>query len=408
MAEKLLMLALSPTMEKGTIVKWHKQEGDTIANGEVLCDVETDKAVMEYPSSTDGPLLRILVPEGGSAAVEEPIAIAGKSGEDISDLLKTVAPPVRKEKVGQAEAASKVADGEMCPVGVSATKLPDGKIRSSPLARKLAEQAGLNLADITGTGPEGRITKEDVERTIQQRSAKMVEKVPPTPLADETIPVSAKRRAIADRLSKSKFSAPHYYLRVSVEMDAIMADRNKYNAAAEDKLSLNAYLIKFVAEAIKHHPMVNATWNGETITKHGRIDIALAVAQPDGLVAPVVRDCGNKGILTIDAELKGLIDKARNNRLTPADYENATFTISNLGSYGIEEFTAIINPPGSAILAVGAIEKRTVVSEQEDILIRSMMTITLSCDHRVIDGAVGAAFAKDLKAIMESPIHALY
>jgi pyruvate dehydrogenase E2 component (dihydrolipoamide acetyltransferase) len=191
-------------------------------------------------------------------------------------------------------------------------------------------------------------------------------------------------------------------------MDGIVSVRERYNKLAEEKLSLNAFLMKLAAEAIKHHPMINSTWNGDTIVKHGRIDIALAVALEEGLVAPVVRDCGSKGVKAIDQEIKELVGKAKNNRLAPEDYENATFTISNLGSFGIEEFTAIINPPGSAILAVGKIEKRPIISESEEILVRSMMAMTLSCDHRIIDGAVGAAFMQTLKNMMESPLHALF
>jgi len=406
MAEKLLMLALSPTMEKGTIVKWHKNEGDTIASGDVICDVETDKAVMEYQTDKDGTLLKILVPEGRSAAVEDPIAVVGQPGEAISEVTETIASQPQPAATPVKEAVKKVEEGKACPIA----KLAEAKARSSPLARKMAQEAGIDIANIPGTGPEGRVIKEDVERAVRERPAKEKEtiKVQVAPLADETIPVSPKRKVIAERLTQSKFTAPHYYLRLSVMMDKIIEDRQKYNATAAEKLSLNAFLIKLTAEAIKRHPWINATWNGDSIVKHGRIDIALAVAQPDGLVAPVVRDCCVKGILTIDREIKELVEKAKNNRLTPEDYENATFTISNLGSFGIQEFTAIINPPGSAILAIGAIEKRTVVSENEDILIRSMMTLTLSCDHRIIDGAVGAAFLQDLKNIIESPIHALY
>jgi pyruvate dehydrogenase E2 component (dihydrolipoamide acetyltransferase) len=232
---------------------------------------------------------------------------------------------------------------------------------------------------------------------------------PPVPvLEDETIKVSQKRKIIAQRLADSKYSAPHYYLRISVNMDEILQARKALNARLTNKVSMNAFLIKFVAEAIKKYPFINATWNGDTITKHGSIDIGLAVAQPDGLITPVVKNCGHKGILAIDDELKVLIQKAQNNRLEPEEYIGATFTITNLGSFGIEEFTAIINPPGSAILAIGEIRREPVIGEDDNILIQSNMKLTLSCDHRVIDGAVGAAFFKELKEMLEHPIRTLY
>jgi pyruvate dehydrogenase E2 component (dihydrolipoamide acetyltransferase) len=395
MAEKLVMPALSPTMEKGVIAKWLKKEGDRIASGEVLCEVETDKAVMEYPSGTDGVLLKILVSEGGAAAVEEPIGIVGQPGEDITSLLDTMAQPPATESPGEKASPAPRVEGEP----------REDKIRSSPLARKLAGEAGLDLREIPGTGPEGRVTKEDVERAIGQGAGKEFSKGSP---GDQVLPVSARRKVIADRLARSKFTAPHYYLTISTIVDGLFETRKKYNAENNTAISLNAHLIKLAAEAIKHHPVINSTWRGETILQHGRIDIALAVAQSDGLAAPVVRDCGNKGIAAIDAELKGLIEKAKTNRLTPGEYEGATFTISNLGSFGIEEFTAIINPPGSAILAVGAASRQPVVSGNDDLVIRTVMRMTLSCDHRVIDGAVGAEYLKTFKGVLESPTLALY
>lgn len=411
MAEKMLMLALSPTMEKGVIVKWHKREGDSVASGEVIADVETDKAVMEYQAGAEGTLLKILVPEGGSAAVEEPIAIVGQPGEDVSALLGMVEP--------RGEAEAKASAGEACPITPPRPAEPtvearppaqEARVRISPVALKMAEEAGIDVGTIKGSGPEGRIVKTDVERAMAAGPArKAVERAPAFtgPLQDETVPVSPKRKVIAERLASSKFSAPHYYLRVSAVVDGILEARSRHNAQAAEKVSLNAFFMKLAAEAIRRHPAINSTWSGDSIIRHGRIDIALAVAQPDGLVAPVVRDCGNKGVLAIDAELRELIDRAKGGRLTGQDMEGATFTISNLGSFGIESFTAIINPPGAAILAVGAAVKRPVVNEQDEIVARTMMELTLSCDHRLIDGAVGAAFLKDLKAMMETPILAL-
>lgn len=429
MAEKVLMLALSPTMETGTIAKWHKQEGDSVESGVVLCEVETDKAVMDYETTQEGVLLKILLSEGEDAGVGEPIAIIGEEGEDIQDLLaegtsEAEKPAPASEKTPEPSPETTAEDTEIPPAKSAAPASPkeeaapsaeySGKhIRSSPLARKLAKEAGLDLQQIKGSGPGGRIIQRDIEQAVQEArtrpEAQVTAPITQVPgLTDEVVRVSQKRKIIAQRLSESKYSAPHYYLKVVARMDEILQARKALNARATQKVSLNAFLIKFAAEAIKKHPMVNSTWNGDTIIKHGSVDIGLAVAQPDGLITPVVRNCAQKGILDIDQELTALIQKAQANRLDPEEYSGATFTISSLGSFGIREFTAIINPPGSAILAVGEIHKEPVVTEGDQIAIHSTMILTLSCDHRVIDGAVGAAFLKELKDMLEYPIRSLY
>lgn len=429
MAEKVLMLALSPTMETGTIAKWHKQEGATVASGDVLCEVETDKAVMDYESVQTGILLKIVLPEGGEAKVGETIAVIGSQGEDPDALLQDTAPtPADSAKHPDPAVSVPTAPVPAATVAEdfsASTPVTTGKVKASPLARVMAQEAGLDLKAITGSGPGGRIIKRDIEAAAQtsaqahtlESPGPVLAQVPqgvsaPLPaapaLADEVTPVSKKRKIIAQRLAESKYSAPHYYLKIRVAMDTVLQARQAMNAGAAQKVSLNAFLLKFVAEALKQHPLVNATWQGDSILKHGAIDIGLAVAQPDGLITPVVRNCGAKGIVAIDAELQALIQKAHNNRLEPEEYTNATFTISNLGSFGIQEFTAIINPPGSAILAVGAIRKEPVVGDNDELGIRALMTLTLSCDHRVIDGAVGAAFLQTLQALLENPIRALY
>ena len=406
MAEKICMLSLSPTMEVGTIAKWNYQEGDEVNAGSVLCEIETDKAVMDYEISQGGVLLKIIVPQGKEANVGAPIAILGKQGEDISALLKEEATaPAAPEKKDTAATPQIVPAPTVAAAG-------DERVKSSPLARKIAKEAGIDLAAVPGTGPGGRIIKRDIEQAqlaqpVSAPAMPAVQAAAAPSLADETIRVSQKRKVIAQRLAESKFSAPHFYLKITVNMDGILAARTALNATLKEKVSLNAFLVKFVAEALKKHPTINSTWQGDTILKHGSVDIGLAVAQPDGLMTPVVRNCGNKGIMQIDDELRGLIQKAQNNRLDPQEYTGATFTISSLGSYGIEEFTAIINPPGSAILAVGAIRKEPVVTENDEIAIQSNMALTLSCDHRVIDGAVGAAFLADVKKMLEQPIRAL-
>jgi pyruvate dehydrogenase E2 component (dihydrolipoyllysine-residue acetyltransferase) len=404
MAEKLLMLALSPTMEEGIIVKWRKKEGEQISSGDVLCDVETDKAVMEYQAMNEGTLLKILIAEGGKAAVAEPIGIIGEEGEDVSSLVEET--QIAAEEEGKRQKAEGEDKGKR-QKAKGKIEEEGGKVRSSPVARRLAQKQGIDLNTIQGSGPKGRIVEKDVKLAIEaQRAAP----VPQAPAAggEETIPVSPKRAIIAKRLSESKFSAPHYYLKVAVEVDGLLAGRKKYNASAPEKLSFNAYLVKFVAEALRRHPMVNATWQGDTIVKHGRMDVALAVAQEDGLITPIVRDCGNKGIIQINRELNLLIEKAKQGTLQPEEYSDSTFTITNLGSYGIEEFTAIINPPNSAILAVGQVLKQPAVNEEGMLCVKSLMKMILSCDHRIIDGVTGGEFLTELKRMLEYPVELLY
>lgn len=426
MAEQLLMLALSPTMETAVIARWVKQEGDTVASGEVICEVETDKAVMEYESPSDGVLLKIVVPEGGRAAVGEPIGVIGEENEDISGLLAELAkkapPPAEEARVEEEPGPATLMTAAPAPQAPAETpspvppepvpvfrREPAGKVRSSPLARKLAEKAGIEIATITGSAPGGRIVKRDVERAVQQRAATPAAAAPVAASTEEaeTIRVTEKRRIIAQRMAASKFSAPHYYLTTSAAMDSLLDARRDYNESAEVKVSLNAFLIKLIAETLKRHRMVNASWNGTTITLHKRVHVAIAVAQEDGLITPIVRDCGSRGIREIDADLRVLVEKARNNKLSVEEYEGGTFTLSNLGTYEIEEFTAIINPPQSALLAVGAITKTPVVDDDGELVVQRRMKMTLACDHRVIDGAVGAEFLQDLKATIESPIRAL-
>lgn len=411
MAEKVLMIALSPTMETGLISKWEKEEGERVESGDLLCQVETDKATMDYESIQEGTLLKILVREGEQAGIGSPIAIIGETGEDIAEILAEIEAETKDSPSdGTEEVKEEVA---ATPAIEEAEEYTGDRIIASPLARRMAEHQGIDLTYIQGSGPRGRIIKRDILEAASQPqmpgtpTPKSIPRILPT-AADEVVPVSIKRKIIADRLAESKYSAPHYYLKLRVASDGFMKARKMLNDTLSERISVNAFIIKFVAEAIKRHPVINSTWQGETILGHGSIDIGLAVAQTDGLITPVVRDCGNKGIIEIDKELRDLIHKALNNQLTPPEYSGATFTVSNLGNYGIEEFTAIINPPGSAILAIGKMGKEPVVVDGDRIEVQSLMALTLSCDHRVIDGAVGAAFLKDLKDIMENPIRVLY
>ncbi|HEG43708.1 MAG TPA: 2-oxo acid dehydrogenase subunit E2 [Phycisphaerales bacterium] len=394
MAENIPMLALSPTMEKGVIVKWMKEEGDAVAQGDVLCEVETDKATMEYESPVDGTLLKIITAEGQSATIGDAIAVIGEQDEQVETLQK---PQEQYAYVPEEIPQAPVPESEL----PETSTLPSAatKLRSSPLARKLAELYGLDINAVKGTGPNGRIVEEDVKQAAKHVPAATA---PVSELAEEVIEITPKRKLIAKTLANSKFTSPHYYLKVNVITDNLIEGRKKLNAESDHKISINAFLIKFVAELLQRHPVINSTWQDDRILQHGTADIALAVSQPDGLIAPVVRQCQFKSITQIDSELKALVEKTRAGSLTSADYANSTFTITNLGSLGIDEFTAIINPPNSAILAVGKISKQFVVDEDERMQIRRCMTLTLSCDHRLIDGAVGAAFLTELKDTIES------
>lgn len=429
MAEKIPMLALSPTMEEGAIVKWIKKEGDKVAESDVLCEVETDKATMEYESPAEGTLLKIVAAEGSSAKVGDTIAIVGEEGEDVSGMTEKSEqtqqqqpeektepeqPPQEQEKSQpKQQTQQEKPEAQEQPQ----TKTQDtGRVKSSPLARKVAEQKGVDIAQISGSGPDGRVIVADIEKAAGSEQAQtqpakqpqaQQQQMPAPGLTDTEEKVSGKRKVIADRLSSSKFSAPHYYLKSTVLADALIGARQAVNKQTGGKVSLNAYIMKFTAEALKRHPIVNATWADDKIIKHGSVDIALAVALDDGLITPVVRGCENKGVLEIDGEIKVLIEKAKSGTLKSEEYNNSTFTITNLGSFGIEEFTAIINPPNSAILAVGRAMREPVVDENDNVNVRTTMKLTLSCDHRIIDGAVGAQFISELKGIIEYPVYGM-
>uniref|UniRef100_A0A7C3ELX8 Dihydrolipoamide acetyltransferase component of pyruvate dehydrogenase complex n=1 Tax=Gracilinema caldarium TaxID=215591 RepID=A0A7C3ELX8_9SPIR len=471
MAAAVPMLALSPTMTEGTIAAWKYNEGDEIKRGAVLCEVETDKAVMDYEAGAQGTLLKIVAPAGTSVKVGDLIAVIGSKGEDISSILAQATasaapagsgpvPPVQALKtellqsptpqMSTPPSSTPNNSGTQTPIpqsqapqeqqpfngspsvlggpspGKPAPVLQSGVAPSSPLARKLAQQAGLDLRMLQGSGPGGRIVKRDVSRyleSISSRSSKALGAetnksqsgaYTVSTSEDTIVPVTRLRQTIARRLGESMREAPHFYLRMAIDMEHLINLRNAYNQARKDgfTVSFNAIFMKLAAMAIAKHPQVNSTWMGDHIQIHSRIDVALAVALEEGLVAPVVRDCAHKGIEEIERELRDLISRAKEGNLKPEDYEGATFTISNLGAWGVEEFTAIINPPGSAILALGAIKKEAVVHSnaqgEDSLVIRPMMRATLSSDHRTIDGAVAAAFMKDLAAIWEDPAKALF
>ena len=406
MAEKVFMIALSPTMEEGAILSWKKKVGDIVKMDDPLCEVETDKASMDYLSSQEGTLLAIVKDVGTSAKVAEVIAIIGEPGEDFSALLGSA--PTAAPKVADTATISVPA-----PMSAPAGAVPSGRVKSSPLARKIALDKGVDLAQVSGTGPAGRVVKADVEGFTPAKSPVVAASqiahgsVIGSPLNDDRVPVSRKRQVIAQRLGESLFTAPHFFLTVGIEMDSLLDARERINGKRKEKLGLNAFLLKFLAEALKRHQSLNSSWEGDFIQNHSSVDLGIAVAQPDGLITPIVRDAGSKGILEIEAELKQLIERARTNQLKPEEYTGATFTISNLGSFGIEEFTAIINPPGVAILALGATLKTPVVADDDSVVVKRIMKVTLSCDHRVVDGAVGAAFLTEFKRMVEDPFNVL-
>lgn len=416
MAEKLFMIALSPTMEEGVILKWIKKEGDAISNGDIICEVETDKASMDYESTQEGILLKVIKAEGEGAKVADTIGILGEKGEDISALLKEVEAEAQTAPVAAAApapapstapaASSATASAPAPPSAPAGSATSTGKVKSSPLARKLASQNGIDISTVTGSGPAGRIVKRDIENYKAPAAAGFA----PALAAgqDITIPVSGKRAVIARRLAESKFTAPHYYVKNTVAMDSLIAARTMLNKEAPEKVGFNAFMIKFAAEAMKRHPEVNAGWQGDSILQFGSIDIGLAVDLGNGLITPIVRNAGNKGVVQIDAELKELINKTREGRLKPEEYTGATFSISNLGSFGVDEFTAIINPPGSAILALGRVNTVPVYDEHGNLKPVKRMIMSLSCDHRVIDGALAGRFISELQRMMENPVRVLF
>lgn len=408
MAEVIKMPKMSDTMTEGVIVSWLKNVGDDIKPGDILAEVETDKATMELENFVKGTLLHVGIPAGGSVPVDALIAIVGQKGEDISALLSNTAAPVAKAAEPAEEKAAPVAEAAAATPAVANN---DSRIKASPLAKSLAKEKGIDLNAISGSGDNGRIVKKDVENfQPAAASAKAVAPVAlPQIVASESyteVPVSQMRKAIARRLSESKHTAPHFYLTMSINMDKTIAARKQMNEFSEVKISVNDIIVKAVALSLRKNPLANSSWLGDKIRYNQHINIGVAVAIEDGLIVPVVKFADNKSIAHISAEVKQLAEKARNKKLQPQEFEGNTFTISNLGMYGIDEFTAIINPPDACILAVGA-SKETVIAENGQMKVAQVMKVTLSCDHRVVDGAVGSAFLQTLKDLLENPVKML-
>ncbi len=424
MAEIVKMPKLSDTMTEGTVAAWHKKVGDKVKSGEVLAEIETDKATMEFESFQDGYLLYIGIEKGKTAAVDSVLAILGKEGEDISALLSSAsAQPTAEAAVPAAPAnaaASAVAASTTTATVVHAPVITEtaigsnGRVKASPLAKKIAEEKGIDIGSVSGSGDGGRIVRRDIENFTPSTSGKsgsaaagIVPAFIPSGVERYTEEqVSQMRKTIARRLAESKFTAPHFYLTMEIDMDAAIAARKSINDQGDVKISFNDMVVKAAAMALRKHPKVNSSWRGDTIRYNEHVHIGVAVAVDEGLLVPVVRFANEKGFAQIGAEVKSYAEKAKSKKLQPSDWEGNTFTISNLGMFGIDEFTAIINPPDACILAVGGIKQVPVVKNGA-VVPGNIMKVTLSCDHRVVDGASGAAFLQSLKGYLESPVSML-
>jgi len=450
MATKVVMAQLSPTMEEGKLLEWKVAEGDRVEASDLLAEIETDKANMDIEALGGGVVLKILVEEGRTVPVGSLIGIIGEEGEDISALLEeaaaaasvasgavepgfpaeadAVVPPAPPEAPPAAPVAAEVAptpapSAEVPPVvepphSKAGESSVTGTVKASPVARRMADDAGLRVSDIQGSGPGGRVVKRDVEAAIAAGGAVPRATEPsggaavahagapsgPRRLADETLEPSQMRKAIARRLVTSIGPVPHFFLTTEIDMGRALELRKALNARLTGgKIGVNDVLVKVAAEALARHPEINASWEGDTIRRHGSVDIGIAVAIEDGLITPVLRAADRKGLLEISKEASELIGRAREKRLLPEEYQGATFSVSNLGMFDIDQFTAIINPPEAAILAVGGTIEKPVVVDGE-IEVRPRMRVTMSCDHRVIDGATGARFLETFKAMLENPL----
>ena len=448
MATKVVMAQLSPTMEEGRLLEWKVKEGDRVEPSDVLAEIETDKANMDIEAMSGGVVRKLLVEEGATVPVGAIIGILGDEEEDIAGLLEEAkaslegAPPAPEPEEEPAEpeaepaAAEPEAEGESGapeePAAAADREPADGtspprdrtageRVRISPVARRMAEDAGIDPTSVEGSGPGGRVVKADVERAIRSGSARATAAtataksgpgpaavpVGPARLEEMEIPLSQMRKAIAKRLTQSIGPVPHFFLTTEIDMGRALDLRAEMNARiAPEKIGVNDLLVKAVAEALARHPEINASWEGDRIRRHGSVDVGIAVAVEDGLITPVLRHADRKGLIAIKRESDDLIARGREKKLAPEEYQGATFSVSNLGMFDIDQFTAIINPPEAAILAVGSTVEKPVVVDG-DVAVRRRMRVTMSCDHRVIDGATGARFLQTFKAMMENPLEML-
>ncbi len=447
-ASVIRMPKMSDTMTEGVIVSWQKKEGDTVKAGDVLAEVETDKATMDLEAYEEGTLLYIGVKEGESVAVDAVIAVVGEKGANFKVLLDggqpASAPAAAGKEAATSEGGSETAqqnpqadlpanaDTDLSYGGGKGDVIEsNGRMKASPLAKRIAEEKGINLTQVKGSGPEGRIVKSDVESFVpgktapaaqpaapaqqapapEQKSAAPIPAPAATPAGEyEDVPVSQMRKTIARRLSESLFTAPHFYLTMEINMDKAIDLRGTVNGISPVKVSFNDFVVKAAALALKQHPNVNSSWLGDKIRKYKYVNIGIAVAVDEGLLVPVVRNADQKTLSTISSEVKDLAGKAKDKKLQPKDWEGSTFSISNLGMFGIDEFTAIINPPDSCILAIGSIKQSVKFEDVDGVQVAkptNVMKVTLSCDHRVVDGATGASFLQTVKQLLEDPMRML-
>ncbi len=416
MADKFLMPKLSPTMEEGQIARWLKAEGETFEEGETIAEVDTDKATMELTALKGGTLLKILKQGGETALLNETIAFTGQAGEDFSALLAEVSAlsspqPQAPSQNGKSE--TQVVETKKVEIQAPPDlrlETQDSRLFVSPIAARMATENGIDLRTVSGSGPNGRIIKRDIETIMAQPVAKTAKVQTFKPAEDfgassfREEATSKMRQIIAERLTASTQNVPHFYLTVEIEMDNVLTLRKQINSTVSDeqKVSVNDIIVKASAMALIKHPWVNASFQDKSVRFYEDADISVAVAIEDGLITPVVRAANKKGILAISAEIKELASRAKAKKLQPEEYTGGTFSISNLGMFGIEQFTAIINPPEAAIIAVGGATEKPVV-RQGEIVIRSLMNVTMSCDHRVVDGATGAKFLQTFKQMLENP-----
>jgi len=409
------MEALSPTMEEGQLVRWLKAEGDSVSNGDILAEIETDKATMELVARGEGVLRKVLIGEGATAPVGEVIAIIAGADEEISGLVSGTEAAVSSSEAASPSEATATTPSDTPDETVPATVEDGHRVKASPLARRLATEADLDLQILSGSGPGGRIVMRDVEAAKAGAGVKSVPPISGTgadigltavPGIDfEDRPLSQMRKAIAKRLVESLSPVPHFFLRITADMSRTLAARARVNELLEpqgDKVSINDFILKATANALERHPDVNAAWTGDAIRRHYRVHLGVAVAVEDGLITPVIRDANRKGLAQISREVRELAARGREKKLQPEEYTGATFSVSNLGMFGIHEFTGIINPPEAGIIAVGGIEE-TPVAEGGQVVVKPLMKVTMSCDHRVIDGATGASFLQTLKEMLEEP-----
>jgi len=413
MAEIITMPRLSDTMTEGVVAQWLKKVGDKISEGDILAEIETDKATMEFESFNEGTLLYIGLKDGESAPVDSLLAIIGEEGEDIDAILKefkaaapegskTSEAPKASEKPAAIAEPVKVTENEQVTVSANAS----GRVIASPLAKKIASEKGINLNTVSGTGEGGRIVKSDVENYVPAAVSAVASVSSPMVSGTESFEETSNsqmRKTIARRLAESKFTAPHYYLMLEINMDNAIESRRIINELPDTKVSFNDMVVKASAMALKKHPKVNSQWFDDRTRINHHVNIGVAVAVEDGLVVPVTRFTDQKSMTQIGAEIKDMATRAKSKKLTPAEMEGSTFTVSNLGMFGISEFTSIINQPNSAILSVGALIEKPVVKNGQ-IVVGNTMKVTLACDHRTVDGATGSAFLQTLKQYIENPV----